>query len=286
MRHDTAAPVLQPPQLTAAQVYNATASHFDDPAVSFWDTYGRATVDRMDLRPGASVLDAGCGTGASALPAAEAVGASGDVLAVDIADSLLALGREKAQARGLNHIRFQAADMTELDFPAGRFDAVVSVFSIFFVPDRARQIELLWRLVRPGGQLAVTTWGPGLCEPLAGHFWQAAGEVRPDLVRGFNPWDDITTPDALRDLLAAGGIGIYELAVTAELGRHPVADPSDWWKIVLGSGFRGTIEAMSGEQSRHVQEACAKAMHREKITSVETNVVFALAKKPPLPSDP
>ena len=47
------------------------------------------------------------------------------------------------------------ADMTALGFPDGHFDAVVSVFSIFFVPDMKGLVRELWRMVRPGGKLAV-----------------------------------------------------------------------------------------------------------------------------------
>lgn len=54
--------------------YNAAADSYDHPANTFWDRYGRRTVDRLRLRRGDRVLDVCCGSGASALPAAEAVG--------------------------------------------------------------------------------------------------------------------------------------------------------------------------------------------------------------------
>ncbi len=65
---------LQPAKLKAEKAYNAAADHFDAKPLAFWDRYGRRTVERMALRGGASVLDVCCGTGASALSAAEAVG--------------------------------------------------------------------------------------------------------------------------------------------------------------------------------------------------------------------
>jgi ubiquinone/menaquinone biosynthesis C-methylase UbiE len=64
----------------SAATYATTADHFDDPALSFWDRFGRETVKRIVLRPGDQVLDACCGTGASALPAAHVVGSAGRVL--------------------------------------------------------------------------------------------------------------------------------------------------------------------------------------------------------------
>ena len=80
----------------AARAYGAAADHFSNPALGFWDRYGAATVARLPLAPGHRVADLCCGTGASAIPAARAVGPSGQVTGVDVAEPLLALARERA----------------------------------------------------------------------------------------------------------------------------------------------------------------------------------------------
>jgi ubiquinone/menaquinone biosynthesis C-methylase UbiE len=54
----------------ATATYNAAADFYDDPRNSFWDRFGRRTIERLDLQPGARVLDVCCGSGASALRAA------------------------------------------------------------------------------------------------------------------------------------------------------------------------------------------------------------------------
>jgi ubiquinone/menaquinone biosynthesis C-methylase UbiE len=61
------------PQVELEKTYNAAADHYDHPAVSFWDRYGRRTVDRLPIISGMAVLDVCCGMGASAIPAAERV---------------------------------------------------------------------------------------------------------------------------------------------------------------------------------------------------------------------
>jgi hypothetical protein len=49
------------PQVELEKTYNAAADHYDHPAVSFWDRYGRRTVDRLPLISGMAVLDVCCG---------------------------------------------------------------------------------------------------------------------------------------------------------------------------------------------------------------------------------
>jgi ubiquinone/menaquinone biosynthesis C-methylase UbiE len=118
-----------------------------------------------------------CGTGASALPAAQAVGATGNVIAVDLAENLLKLGRKKADVLGLKNIQFVAGDMTSLDYSNESFDAVICVFGIFFVYDMEGLVKELWRMVKQGGKLAITTWGPRLFAPLYDIWWQAVKET-------------------------------------------------------------------------------------------------------------
>ena len=84
----------EPAKIKAATTYNRAADHFDDSPLAFWDVSGRLTVERLHLKPGSAVLDVGCGTGASALPAAEVVGASGKVIGVDLAEKLLERAEE------------------------------------------------------------------------------------------------------------------------------------------------------------------------------------------------
>src|SRR2546428_7679120 len=85
----------------AAATYDAAADHFDDEPLCFWDLIGKHTVINLKLQAGAKVLDVGCGTGASALPAAQAVGKNGFVVGVALSSRLLERARTKALTAGL-----------------------------------------------------------------------------------------------------------------------------------------------------------------------------------------
>jgi SAM-dependent methyltransferase len=264
-------------QRRAQSTFNATADYFDAPSNEFWSRYGQRTVNRLQLRAGASVLDVACGPGASALSAAEAVGPTGRVLAVDLAERLLELGRTKAKERGLYNIEFRNGEMTSLGLPSESLDAVICVFGIFFVPDMESLVAELWRMIRPGGQLAVTTWGPEIFEPMESAFHEAVGLERPDLVSDFRPWDRITDVSAVEKLLADGGA--TNIDVVAEEGQQLLTEPESWWSVVLGSGGRSDIEAMGPEAADRVREHNLEYIRVNEITAIATNVIYGTAIK-------
>jgi ubiquinone/menaquinone biosynthesis C-methylase UbiE len=269
---------LAPAKALIAAAYSAAAPHFDDPPLAFWSRIGKGTVSRVPLRPGDRVMDVCCGSGASAIPAAQAVGPRGSVLAVDIADALLARGRAKARTLGIANIDFRCADFEAMDIPAEHFDAVVCVFGVFFVPDMPAAVRRLWKWVKPGGTLAITTWGPDVLEPGNTAFWNAVRLHRPNLYRSFRPWERINTSDALRAMIAEAGITVR--SVDAEYSSQRLASPDDWWVIALGSGYRGTIDQLDpGTQEAVKRDTLGPLRAREALTA-QTNALYAIATKP------
>ena len=264
------------PSTKAANTYNAAADFYDDPANSFWERFGRKTAERLHLRPGSRVLDVCCGSGASALPAAEIVGPDGFVTGVDLAEKLLELGRKKAIRRGLSNIEFRRGDIMNLGI-TDQFDAVICVFGIFFVPEMELAVRELWGAVAPGAKLAITTWGPRFFEPATTAFWNSIREVRPDLYKGFNPWDRICDRKSLLQLLNNSGIQHAEIFEEANI--HQIDSPKAWWAAVLGSGYRGTIDQLSPQELEHVRSANFKYIRESGIREVEANVVYAIATK-------
>ncbi|MDJ0949106.1 MAG: methyltransferase domain-containing protein [Alphaproteobacteria bacterium] len=265
-------------RLKAAATYDAAADHFDDAPLAFWDRHGQRAVELLELRPGSRVLDVGCGTGASALPAAAAVGPDGRVIGIDLAENMLARARAKASARRLDNVTFQRADMSVSGLPDEGFDAVISVFSIFFVPDMERQVGELWRMLRPGGGLAVTVWGPRPFEPAASIFAEEILRVRPDHSLAAGPWERLTDPDNLRRLFADCGGAAPEIHPVSD--RQPLAHAADWWTIAMGSGFRWEIDQLTSEQRETVRTRTVERLSELGTSAVESSALHAIARRP------
>jgi SAM-dependent methyltransferase len=120
---------------------------------------GAELIASLGVHDGMRVLDLGCGDGTTAVPAAQ-LGA--DVLGVDIARNLVAAGNARAKQLGLDNLRFQEGDASDLsELADDSFDLVVSIFGAMFAPrpdDVAREMV---RVTKPGGRIVMGNWIPG-----------------------------------------------------------------------------------------------------------------------------
>ena len=110
------------------------------------------------IQPGMRVLDAGCGTGVVAITAAR-LGAT--VKGADLTPQLLERARENSQIANVN-VEWTEADVEQLPFGDGEFDAVLSQFAHMFAPRPEVAVREMLRVLRPGGTIAFSTWPPEL----------------------------------------------------------------------------------------------------------------------------
>lgn len=111
---------------------------------------------RQFLLPGTRVLDVACGTGNLAVIAARR---GCVVTGVDIASNLVEQARARASSDGLR-IEFIEGDAEALPFADAQFDSVVSMFGVMFAPRPDIAAAELWRVTKPGGQIALANWTP------------------------------------------------------------------------------------------------------------------------------
>ncbi|MFD7707196.1 class I SAM-dependent methyltransferase [Streptomyces sp. NPDC059785] len=147
-----------------------------------------AAVTELGLKEGDRVLDAGCGTGRALPPLRAAVGASGVVVGADLTPAMLAAAVRAGRGRAGQLL---LADVTGLPLRTGSLDAVFGAGLVSHLPDPARDLRELARVVRPGGRLA-------LFHPVG----RAALAARQG--RRITP-DDLRAEPNLRSVLAAAG---------------------------------------------------------------------------------
>jgi SAM-dependent methyltransferase len=119
------------------------------------------SYDVLAIRPGAALLDVGCGTGLDTVALAARVGPTGRVVGVDHDPAMLAEADRRAQAAEMaGRVTHERADATALPFPDASFDGCRSERLFQHLSDPAAALAEMARVTRPGGRLAVldTDW--------------------------------------------------------------------------------------------------------------------------------
>jgi SAM-dependent methyltransferase len=200
---------------------------------------------------GQEVLDVAAGDGNFALAAARE-GAS--VVASDLAPGMVERGRARTEAEDYP-IEWQEADAEELPFADSSFDCAGSVFGAMIAP-RPRQVaEQLFRVVRPGGTVGMTTWTPGSRSVELFSIGRRYQPLPPDLPR-IEEWGDEETVRERFDGLAAR-VQFERRTLTWEAesvdALFEIFDDAPMGAAARGSMDADALEAMLAEQRALVQ---------------------------------
>jgi SAM-dependent methyltransferase len=170
-------------------------------------------VELAGVQSGSRVLDVAAGYGEPTMTAATAAGPDGSVVATDISAEMIAFGRERAEAAGLQNIEFVESDAAGLQFPEDSFDAALSRWGIIFEPDGEAAAERVRGFLKSGARFAISSWGPPDRVPFLAIPMQTAMQqlgVPPPPPGTPGPLSR-PTPEALGGLLEAAGFSDLEV---------------------------------------------------------------------------
>jgi ubiquinone/menaquinone biosynthesis C-methylase UbiE len=186
-------------------------------------------LDHTAPRPGERVLELACGPGGVGLAAAGLVAPGGQVVLSDVAAEMTAIAAARATARGLDNTSTRVLDIERIEEPDGSYDVVLCREGLMFAAEPARAAAEIRRILRPGGRVALTVWGPRDRNPWLGVVFDAvtAQLGRPVPPPGVPGPFSLSDADALASLLADAGlvdVEVRELDVPLRAGSF-----DEWW---------------------------------------------------------
>jgi trans-aconitate methyltransferase len=259
----------------SGRTFGAAAADFVALAPRLWEPLGRILVDHTDPHPGERVLDACCGAGASALPAARAVGPGGRVDAVDLVGALVDHGRRAAAT--LPQLRFHKGDVTTWRPADGPYDLVQAAYGVFFLPDMDAGSRHLTSLLRSGGRFAVQTWCQGALVDFARCMFEAvADELSHPLESPVSTAasERINSTAKLSDWLSS--LGLADVRVS-EVGFVQPLTPELAWNLVLGTGWRQLLAGCDDEVMRRIRDGIIVRLAQRNITHLDAGSLVGTA---------
>lgn len=228
-----------------AGVFDRAADTYDRTGVEFFGIVGRRLVDLAAVEPGSRVLDLGCGRGAATLPAAERVGPTGHVLAMDLAEGMVSRLRAEVEQAGLRQVACLVGDAEDPQLEPAAWDVVLASLVLFFLPSHQDAMRSYRRLLRSGGRLAFSWFASE--DPRWDPVFEALVAELPAASRGpRRPGQDgpFASPDAMAAFLThAGYAPVTE--VEPVVVRFP--DEAAWWASLWSHGRRAALERLRDE---------------------------------------
>lgn len=219
-------------------IWDRAAATYESTGVDFFAPLGRGLVARAGLRPGEHVLDVGTGRGHVLVPAAAAVGAPGHVTGIDLSPAMVGLTAADLAARGLTQAAVHLGDAAAPDLAPGSVDAVLAGFMLFLLPDPVAALRAYRSVLRPGGRLAASTYGPP--DP---HADEARDRLRRRAGLGADAPDVFDDPAALMAMVRSAGftdVAVDDVAVPVRF-----TDVDQWWAWAWSVGYRGALERIA-----------------------------------------
>jgi ubiquinone/menaquinone biosynthesis C-methylase UbiE len=208
------------------------------------------------LREGESVLEIAAGTGLVSFRAADAVGATGSVLATDISDAMVGQIRAAAADRKVTNVVAERMEAEELGLEGASFDVVLCALGLMFITDPVDAMREMRRVLRPGGRAAFAVWGARKNCGWAELFPIVERRVTSDVCPLFF---QLGTGEALSLAMAQAGFS------DVRVERIPTVLEYESAEVALGAAFLGGAVALAYSRFDEATRTSAEAEYLESI---------------------
>jgi SAM-dependent methyltransferase len=206
-------------------------------------------IDHAQPQPGDTVLDLAAGIGDTGYLAAELVAPNGQLITSDFVPEMLSAAQRRAEALGVENVRFRQIDAEAIDQPAASLDVVLCRWGYMLMADGEAALRDTRRVLRPGGRLALAAWAEPEANPwsvLLVEELVARGHAEPAPP---GPGQFTWAPEGVvAENLEVAGFVDYEVAAVDFAMRYPSA--RGWWdeQAAMSMRLRDAAAGMSRDE--------------------------------------
>ena len=229
-----------------AATFSDVAARYD--TNRFFALSAAKLVSYLDVGDTRRMLDLSTGTGAIALAAAQK-NRKMEIEAVDISRAMLAQAEQKAKTLQIRNITFRHKDVENMGYTPSSFDLVTCGYAIFFYPDMTAALKSFFNTLKPGGQLAFSTFTADAFTPHSETFLallKEYGVEAPELSRR-----RLHNKDEIRSLCSRAGTDEPEV-ITHTL-RYAIST-DEWWKLLNSAGYKALLDQIKAHEKEEFKE--------------------------------
>jgi SAM-dependent methyltransferase len=212
--------------------------------------------------PGDTVLELASGPGDTGFVAAERLGPDGLLLSTDVAPEMVDAARRRAAELGVENVEFRVEDASAISLSDSTVDGVLCRFGVMLVPDPARALAEIARVLRPGGRAALAVWASADDNDwmtAAGRSAVELGLLEPPDPAAPGPFR-LADPDELRRQITEAGLRVEALENVPLLWRAATLD--EWWNAVrdLSRMLTTLLERLTPDQVQAVRDGADRRL--------------------------
>lgn len=255
-----------PNMLSTVTPWDRVAEGYAETTMILFRTYAEKALELADLSTESAILDVACGPGTLPLLTADKVKS---VHAIDFSEMMVKQFEKSLAAEGINNIQVHCGDGQALPFANGMFDAAFSMFGLMFFPDRSKGYAEIYRTLKPGGRVVISSWAPVAESPVMQTMFGAIRAMKPEIPEPQSDIESLENPEFFKTELQNAGFKNVEI-IPVE-GEYPIGDLERFWvDMVKGSAPLVMMkQSMSAEEWKE-KERIALGFLAEKLSTLPT----------------
>jgi len=254
--------------LSNSEPWNLVADGYAETTMLVFEQFADEAIAASKLKPNSTVLDVACGPGTLALRLAHQ---AAQVHGIDFSEAMLAVFRNKIEQAGHRNIALHCGDAQTLPYADATFDAAFSLFGLMFFPDRQQGFAEIYRTLKPGGSIAITSWAPVDQSPAMQTMFGALRAIKPDLPQPQRSVTTLENPDVFKqEMQDAGFLSIGIRSITKPFPVTTI--PEFWTNMVKGSAPLQMMKKSMGEAVWREKEILALDYLKERLPSIPTEL--------------
>ncbi len=236
--------------LSTSKPWNIVASGYTNTTMKMLSQYAEEAICSLGSNVEGRVLDMACGPGTVALKLANR---ADSVYAIDFSESMIEVINQKINDENLKNIYAQHGDGQALPYDDNFFDAAFSMFGLIFFPDRGKGFSELYRTLKPGGRVAVSSWVSVSQSPAMQLMFDVVQIIRPDLLEPESVMESLEDPAVFEKELL--NVGFHDVHIKRVQKEFPVESVQTLWeRMEQGSVPITTIKDTMDEKEWNLKE--------------------------------